>query len=244
MRGGARHRLLPRRPVVLRRVLVENVELVDGQIHLSPMQPRPVQTERFRPDGMNDRRRGAAVCSRPDGTRAVVATNPGLAAGRSVLLAQQLGTRTRHLRGRRDRDRRGFTARPPDAPAPRDVAEPSRHAGRAARRGRPDPRVRPFPCPRPVRGSAGRGRRGRERDRDDVPQGPTPGRAGPDAFARATPSLQRPGPPRVSRGTEQSGDAERRRPGKTFCSSNCGAWPAGRSVRPRSHPRPGCTWMP
>src|SRR6478672_12132259 len=163
---------------------------------------------------------GAVVCSRADGTRAVVATNPGLATGRSVLLAQQLGSGTDHLLGRRDRDRRGFAPRPPYATAPRDVAGAIRGpAGCVARCGRSDSRVRPLPRRRPVRGSPRCGRRGRKRDRDDVPEGPTPGRAAPDAFTPVAPTLQRPGPPHVPRGTEQSGDAAdggpRRRPAAT-----------------------------
>ncbi len=129
--------------------------------------------------------------------------------------------------------RRGCAAGSPSARASRDVARALRGgAGRAPRRGRSDPRVRPDPRRRPVRGSAGCGRRGRECDRNDVSAGSTPGRAGPDALARAAPRLHRPCAPDVARGSEQPGDATDDRPGGRRAAAAVGPGRPGARRRP------------
>ncbi len=161
-----------------------------------------------------------------------------------VLLAQQLGARPDHLRGRRGRGGRGCAARSPSAPAPRDVAGAVRGGpGGASRRRRSDPRVRPDARRRPVRGSPGGGRRRRERDRDDVSAGATPGGTGPDALARAAPRLHRPCDPHVARGPGESRDATDDRPGGRCAAATLAPRRSGARLRPRSRPRRDCTWM-
>ena len=78
-----------------------------------------------------------------------------------------------------------------------------RAPGRAARAGRPDPRVRAVARRRPLRGPARRDRHRGERDRHDVPAGAADRRAGAKPVARAAPRLHGPGDPRLARGAGQ-----------------------------------------
>ena len=160
-----------------------------------------------------------------------------------VLLAEQLGSRPDHLRGDRDRDRCRRSPGAPPAGAPRDVAGAVRSAaGGDSGDRRADPRLRPDARRRAVRGSPSRGGLRRERDRDDLPAGPTPGRAGSEPVARAAALLHRARPANVARGAGQlaNGAHDRGRGRRPAAALEPGR--SRRSALRRSRPRRGSTW--